>query len=87
MGSISATQMKACLMQNENSLIGGGVQGVCMEKWINCRQRSHQLLGVCVVRTVAMSTPHFSLCLDPAHMSTSLESSPELLSGELTPEK
>lgn len=31
MGSISVTQMEACLMQNENCLIGGGVQGVCTE--------------------------------------------------------
>lgn len=63
-----------------------------MEKWINCRRgvirsRPGQLLGMCVVRTVAMSTSYFSLCPDPGHMFTSLESSPELLSGELTPQK
>lgn len=42
MGIISATQMEACSMQNEKLFSWGGVQVVCMEKWINCRERSHQ---------------------------------------------
>ena len=43
MGSISAAQMEACLMQNEKLFNWDGVQVVCMEKWTSCRESSHQM--------------------------------------------